>query len=141
MVVARSRRARSNGDHRTGKLALDSPDRDRRLIAAEENPPMGNLLSAELERRLLSAADPTTAATIAHSANNICTSQNKRYAYKAAKSASMPLRLSCVLWRQLPTHFLEYLANLLKQRGGSRAIHANGQGRGPSAPSGAGRFR
>ena len=40
--------------------------------------------------------------------------------------ASMPSGLVCVLWRQRPTHFLEYLANLLKKPRGSRAIHTDG---------------
>ena len=34
-------------DHRTGKLPLDSPDRDRRLVVAVENPPVVEFFVAQ----------------------------------------------------------------------------------------------
>jgi hypothetical protein len=79
------------------------------LYAGVEKPPVGkSLCRPSLSGVSCQVTDPTITVTIAHSANI--------------------LGLGCVLWWQLPTHFLEYLANLLKKRSGSRAIHTDGQG-------------
>jgi hypothetical protein len=37
----------------------------------------------------------------------------------------MPFRLACSLWRELPTHFLEYVANLLIKSRPSIKVHHN----------------